>query len=106
MCVRVFLPLTPSPPGPKLGSVAPQAAVLALGQDTVKSKQVIVEVTGKIRARGSPWCQGKVSLAVSEMCDTGHNVLECCARQGLWEWGCGEAAGGTRYIQSLPCFPG
>lgn len=85
MCVRMFLPLTTSPPGPKPDSVAPQAAesFLALGQDTAKLKEKTVEVTEKIRSGGSPWCQGKANLAVPEMYDTRHNVLECSARQGL-----------------------
>lgn len=26
-------------------------------------------------------------------------MLECCAGQGLWEWGRGEVAGGTLCIQ-------
>lgn len=56
VCVRVLLPLTPSPPDPKLGSVLPQAAVLALGENIVKPKQKAVEVTGKIKAGGSPRC--------------------------------------------------
>lgn len=51
--VRVFLPLTPSPPEPKPGSLPPQAAALALEEDTVKPKQKIVDVTGRIRAGGS-----------------------------------------------------
>lgn len=56
VCVRVSLPLTPSPPESKPGSVPPQAAALALGQDTVKSKQKIVEVMGKNESWGILLC--------------------------------------------------
>lgn len=106
MRLRVFLHLTPSPADPKPGSVPPQETVLALGQDTVKLKQKTVEVQGKAELGDPPGARGKVSLVVPEMCDTEHNVLECCAGQGLWEWWYGGAAGGTHCIQPLPCFPG
>lgn len=102
--MRVFLPLTPAHPDPKPGSVPPHAAVLALGQDTVKPNQKIVEVTGQIRAGDPPGARGKVTLAVPEMCDTGHKQLECCAGQGLQSGGVGKQQEGHGAFSHFPAF--
>lgn len=45
-----------------------------------------------------------MSLAVPELCDTGHNVLGYCAGQGLWSGGVGKQQEGHGAVRHFPAF--